>query len=111
MATYPASLQVSLGSQEEWIDDQVADRSISGATKVRAFFSSKKRAFTIVHQNLSAAQISTLESFYDTNRLLVIQFTWVADGNTYNCLFAGPPKISYAKMGQYADVTVKLYQQ
>jgi hypothetical protein len=116
MAAYPSYPQL-YGSVEEWVDDLVADRSVSGGVKVRAMFTSRKRRFRLRH-NLTAAEVYTsyggsasnaLKTFYDTNRLLTVTFTWAGDSVAYTCLFAGAPRITFN--GPRADVEVELLQQ
>lgn len=109
MANYPSFPFLLDGSGEEWIDDINADRSVSGGVKVRSFFTAKKRRFTLSHL-LNASDRSTLQSFYDTNRILLVTLTWTPDGQTYDVLFDGPPKFDYLTP-TLARVTVKLLQQ
>lgn len=94
MAAYPAFPQMVGGSDEAWVDDLTADRAVNGSVKVRAFYSEKKRVFTVAHV-LTNTDLATLRTFYDANRLLPVDLTWVRDGQTYSCVFAGAPRISY----------------
>lgn len=117
MASYPSYPQL-VGSVEEWVDDLVADRAVNGSVKVRAMFTTRKRRFLLKHR-LTTAQVYTsyggsaanaLQTFYDTNRLLAVTFTWTGDSTSYTCLFARPPKLSWDNVG-LADVEVELLQQ
>ncbi len=97
MASYPA-LPIMVGSEEEWEDDLEMDIAVNGAPKVRAFYSTKKKLFKVVHKYLTATQKNTLQTFYDSNRLLVVQLVWT-DGVTYNCFFksvrVSPIEVTY----------------
>lgn len=117
MAAYPAYKQL-LGSTEEWVDDLVADRAVNGAVKVRGFYADKKRRFLLKHR-LTKAQIYTdylgtaanaLQTFYTANRALTVTLTWTPDGQTYTCLFARAPRVSFISP-DVADVDVELLQQ
>ena len=110
MAVYNTSFkQLIEGSSEDWVDDVIVDRAVNGATKVRAFFTAKKRAFTVRHV-LGATDRGTLQTFYDTNRALSVTFTWNGDGQTYTCLFDGPPKV-HNLGGSLTQIDVKLVEQ
>jgi hypothetical protein len=117
MASYPTYPQL-VGSTEEWVDDLVADRAVNGAVKVRAMYSDKKRRFILRHR-LTKAQIYTdylgtaanaLQTFYTTNRLLTVTMTWQPDGQTYTCLFARAPRVTFDSP-LTANVEVELLQQ
>jgi len=107
MAAYPLTNVLRKGSQEEWLDDLVADRTVNGAVKVRALYSGKKRRF-ILHHLLNSTERATLQTFYDTNRLLTITMTWPVDNVTYTCVFAKPPHLSHGSV--LSDVDVELLQ-
>jgi len=108
VASYPlTTLGLRIGSDEEWIDDLVSDRSINGSVKVRALYSGKKKKFLLVHL-LNSAQRITLETFYDTNRLLVVTLLWPPDGVTYSCLFAKAPRLRHRSV--LSDIDVELWQ-
>lgn len=92
MAAYPSFPQLIEGAEDGWVDDLVFDRAVNGDLKVRAFYPGKKRTFKVPHV-LNRVDFATLEAFYDTNRLLAVEFTWVRDGQTYTCMFGGPPQI------------------
>jgi hypothetical protein len=109
MAAYP-TLPLGSGSGEDWLDDLSADRSESGKVKVRAFYPTKKRRFTVRHPGLTLAQRNTLETFYNANRLLTFTFTWAADGLTYTCVFGGPVKFDYPGRGPLGNATVTLLE-
>ncbi len=97
MANYP-TLPIMVGSEEEWEDDLEMDIAVNGAAKVRAFYPTKKKRFKVVHHYLTETQKNTLQTFYDANRLLVVQFLWT-DSVSYNCLFksvrVSPLEVSY----------------
>jgi len=108
MAAYPSHAQL-IGSTEEWVDDVVLDRSVSGTVKARGFFTAKKRRFSVRHV-LGATDRGTFQTFYNANRLLAVTFTWTGDGVTYTCLIEGPPRYVYIGNG-WTDVDVKLIEQ
>ena len=117
MAAYPSYPQL-IDSREEWVDDLVADRSVSGGVKVRSMFTAKKRRFLLRHR-LTKAQVYTdylgtaanaLQTFYDTNRALTVTMTWTPDATVYTCLFAGAPRVTWFSPN-IADVEVELLQQ
>lgn len=110
MATYPTFTDApSRSSKERWLDDLQVDRATNGTPKVRALYTTPKRAFTVVHEFVSAAEKATLEAFYLANRLLTISFVWAADGQTYTCNFAAPPQPEVAPGGRW-NITVELIQ-
>jgi hypothetical protein len=108
VATYGTWGQL-VGSTEEWVDDIVVDRAANGATKARAFFSAKKRRWTLKHL-LTATEYGTLQTFYDTYRATANTFVWSGDGATYTVLFDGAPSVSHLG-AMRSEVTVRLVQQ
>ena len=108
MAAYPSLAQL-VGSTEEWVDDVEVDRAVGGSTKARSFFPAKKRRFTIKHV-LTAADRSTLQTFYNTNRALAVTLTWTGDSQAYTCLFEQAPRLDYIG-GGLAKVEVRLVEQ
>ena len=110
MATYPAAFkQLGAGSVEEWVDDVSLDRAVGGSVKARAFYTAKKRKFTVRHV-LNTADRATFQTFYNTNRVLAVTFTWTGDGQTYTCLFDGPPKVQ-SLTATLTQIDVKLVEQ
>jgi hypothetical protein len=114
MATYPSTYLQLVGSTEEGIDDLKVDRSVNGATKVRAFFTARKRRWKLKHL-LTATDLNALLTFYDSYRTTANTFNWVRDGASYTVLFEGPPQYQVVKPGLTTvglfDVTVTLVQQ
>ena len=110
MATYPTFADTpSRNSRERLLDDLQVDRATNGTPKVRALYTTPKKAFTVVHEQASAAEKATLDAFYSANRLLPITFVWAADGLTYTCLFASPPVPELAAALRWT-ITVDLIQ-
>jgi hypothetical protein len=105
MADYPAFPQL-IGSQQGWADDQVNDVAVNGRPMARAFFDGKKRVFKIMHL-LDNTDIATLESFYDTNRLLDFVFRWKCDGPQYNVMFDGAPKVDWGNPYHRVEVNMR----
>lgn len=110
MATYPTLTHApSQASRERLIDDLQVDRATNGTPKVRALYTTPKKAFTVVHEFCTASEKATLDAFYSANRLLPITFVWAADGLTYTCLFAAAP-VPEVKPGLHWTITVDLIQ-
>jgi hypothetical protein len=108
VASYPTlGGGIRQGSQEIWDDDLLSDRSVNGSVRARAFFASKKRRFLVKHL-LNATDRATLETFYDTNRALVLTFTWPPSGVVYSCVFARAPRFNHGRT--LTDVEVELLQ-
>lgn len=86
MANYP-SLKIEAPMDESWVDDTMVSRAISGAPKARRLFETKKRQFKLLHKDISAADVLTLETFYDTNRNLVLVFQHPITLINYDVIF------------------------
>jgi hypothetical protein len=114
VATYPSTYLQLIGSTEESVDDIQIDRAANGTTKVRAFYTARKRKWTLKHV-LTATDLNALLSFYDTNRTSANTFTWTRDATSYTVLFAEPPQYETLKPGATTvglfSVTVRLVQQ
>ena len=94
MAAYPTFAHApTLSSEQTLLDDLQIDRATNGAVRGRAMYTAPKRSFSIVHEGLSATDKGTLVTFYNTNRKLQFDFTWVADSVLYYCYFTAPPKL------------------
>lgn len=110
MASYPSFHQRLEGSVKETLDDLVLDRAMNGALKARAYYSAVKFRFTVRHI-LTTAELATLQTFYNTNRLLTVTFTWERDSVAYTCLFEGPLKEVTYHRPDLIEVEVRLSQQ
>ena len=108
MATYPSFGQL-VGSTAEWVDDLQIDRAVNGSVKARAFYTAKKRRFVLQHL-LNKADVGTLQTFYDTYRLVANTMTWAGDSVAYTVLFDGPPSVKPIG-GPYSKVEVRLVEQ
>lgn len=108
MANYPTSLAIDGTTKEEWFDERSISRSRSGSVKARVLQSTKKRGWRVVHKYLSAAQKTTFQTFYDTNRALT--FTFALLGNNYTVIFGDEKSISWEpqKGGQWNLVVLLL---
>lgn len=93
MAAYPSFPQL-IGSTEGWVDDLVLDRAVDGSVYGRAFYPAKKRTFELRHI-VGNTDLATFKAFYDTNRLIPVEMTWVRDGEEYSCRFNGAPRLTY----------------
>jgi len=107
MAAYPFVSVLRRGSQEEWVDDIVTDRTVNGSVKVRALYPAKKRRFILRHL-FNATERASLQTFYDANRLLNITMVWPVDSVTYTCVFSKAPHMSHGSV--LSDVDVELLQ-
>ena len=93
MANYPTLVVSELS--ERAVDDILMSRARSGGPKARRLFTGKKREFKVSHKDLTAAQRTTLESFFDTNRALTFNFTHPSTGVVYVVIFAGDGGYTY----------------
>lgn len=98
MAAYP-SLPITYESEEDRIDGFVALRATNGKLKVRKLMAGEKNEWTIQH-NLTSAQRTTLENFYQANKLLTFDFTFPNIG-TFTCKFMTAPKYKSMDGGWY----------
>jgi len=106
MNAYPTfTYNPSQSSTQEVLDDVQIDRASNGAAKGRAFYTAPKQKFTVVHDFLTADEKVVLMSFYTTNRLLEIDFLWVADGTNYTCIFTAPPNITIGPSSRWTVTT------
>lgn len=105
MANYPSFGQ-DISSVETILDDLQVEYSSNGTLKRRILYSAPKREFSVVH-TLNIVDRSTLDTFYTTNRLVSFNFTWVATGTSYTCVFKSPPQYSMLGGGFFsATVTI-----
>jgi len=99
----------SQSSAEDLLDDLQVDRASNGKPRVRSLYTAPKKAWTVVHEGMTSAERATLLAYYAANRLLSFDFVWAADGVTYTCLFAAPPK-SVITSGLHWTVTTQLIE-
>jgi hypothetical protein len=107
MATYPVLPIMRPGSVMARAGGQMPVRATNGMLRVRRMFFSERSDFTLVHW-LSAAQRSTLETFYQANKDLDVDFLWPGDGATYVVRFGAPPQ--YAPRSDWFEARVQLLQ-
>ena len=110
MADFPSSLGQGLDSKEIWIDPVLVSRARGGGFKGRRLQSGKKRGFEVILRKLTAAERTTFETFYDTNRALTFNFAWNdALGTVYVVAFANRDAISWQRVSPLLwDATVQL---
>lgn len=109
MATYPAYGQLR-GTQITRLSGIVTDEGGNGSLWVRNTYSTDKYAFTLVHY-LTASQLSTLMTFYTTNKLVTWDLVYQDDSATYTGLvFLDAPQREVVKK-DYFKVTVRARQQ
>jgi len=105
MADYPDYPQ-RIGSAPKALTGARFDRSVSGRLRGQSFYSGDMETFTVKHL-LSNDELAALRSFYDANKLLPVQFTWVGDEQVYGVMFVKAP-LSKPRVGGRNDVTVYL---
>ena len=106
---YPTLVQ-SYDSKEKRIGGRQLDRATNGTPKVRSFFSAEKKAWTLVHPDITAAEKATFEAFYSANSLTSFTFTWAADATSYTVLFDANEPTYTPRPGNRWTITVDLVQ-
>lgn len=94
------------GSVAEYVDGLTLTRASNGAVRGRNLFTARKSTFKLLMPYLTSAQKTTLVSFYDTNRNLSFNLTWI-DGAVYVVLFSEPPRLM-PHPGGWFDASVSL---
>ncbi len=105
MPTYP-NLGQDINSTETVLDDVQLEYAANGKLRGRAFYAAPKKEFSVVH-TCTTADKTTLESFYNTNRVTSFDFTWIIDNTSHTCRFKGPPQFSMIG-GEFWTATVPL---
>lgn len=110
MPSYPSALPQSADSTEEWTDPLLVSYARSGGVKARRLQTAKKRVFVVRHQFLTAAQVSTLENFYNSNRTSAFDFAWNdSPATAYSVVFADTNGLQFLRTaGNYYAVAVRL---
>lgn len=88
MASYP-SLPILMTSDVQLEAGIQSDISTDGTLSTRAFFSGQPRRFTLRHV-LTASELSTLLTFFDTNITTTVTISW--ESVSYDCLFLAAPQ-------------------
>jgi len=91
MADYPSTLKISKRSTAEPTSGIITDRGTDGTLRGRVLHSDKLN-FNVIHFHLSSSEVTTLKTFYTTNKALSFNFTWPVDGETYTCIFLDKPQ-------------------
>lgn len=107
MATYP-NFQYTTGLSVQRSDGRINVRASNGALKSRLLYSQEKRTFDIMHE-LSRAQRSALDTFYNTNRDLNVTYVPPGETTSYTVRFAAPPQYQ-AGVGEWCSVRVQLIE-
>lgn len=105
MPTYPLT-KFAEGSKITYKDDIAIDRAENGTTKARAYYATRKREFLAKHVYATLSDKNSIESFYDSNRLLSVTLNWI-DGNAYTVLLAAAPVIT-PRIGGYFDIEQRM---
>lgn len=108
MALYHSDIMQSIGTEFNEISDTRVFRSISGRPRIRNYASQIWRQGVLVH-DVNQTDLDRILSFYASNKSIVFTMLYQADGVTYNCQFAGPPKSVPILGGRY-DVTVPIIE-
>lgn len=103
MAAYPNFHQL-VGTALIGDGGEEMARSVSGRPRIRTRFSQVWHVANIVHE-LDQADVETLKTFYEENKMIPFTFVYALDGQTYTLSFAQYPEI-VPKGGGYSDVTV-----
>lgn len=105
---YP-SLPLHSESKRVVRDGREESLSVSGATRIRRFYTADKFDFELRHGALTAAQVATLQSFYNSNMATTFDFLWPEDGLTYTGLRFGRGGLQIKWIAPlYRDVFVRL---
>lgn len=99
MAAYPTTIPITYESTPSRVDGFVALRATNGKLKVRKLMSGEKNEWEVAH-DLTGAQRTTLEAFYQANKYLTFDFTWPGVG-TFTCKFMSAPVYTDMPGGWY----------
>lgn len=110
---YPAFKQ-RVTSKPSSMDGGKIDRAADGSLRVRWTWDKRRRVFSVEHI-LTLEQFQELLSFYDLHRGADAEFDfeWRGEGQTYRCIFDGPPLDGSPIMtvnGKRYPVTCKLME-
>lgn len=83
---------------------------MNGSARARAFYTSPKYDFEVVHAALNATQRDALNAFYLANRLLTVDFASGQTGLTHSVIMDGPPEFMPLGAGLYA-ARIKLIER
>lgn len=109
MAAYP-TLPTQRGSDPEPARGGLdIDRAEDGTARGRSWWAADKCQFKLVHPRLTAAERSTLDTFYAANRLVPFDYTSLSDGVTRTCIFAAAPAPKGEAGGRWT-MTVELVE-
>lgn len=92
MATFPATspdFVPRVGTNDEPIDDYVADSAVNGSARGRSFYSSTKLRFRPQYL-LTSSALTTFLNFVATNKTLTFQYLYMPDNTTYTVIFESP---------------------
>ena len=92
MANYPSFGQ-DISSTVTILDDINLDRASNGKPRMRRFYTSPVKEFSVVH-TLTAANKDTLLAFYNANRYVSFTFVWNAENTTHTAMFSTAPTVA-----------------
>ena len=106
MADYP-DLPLSRNSRRTIVNGTQIDRADDGTPWIRNFYTTAHYVFNLIHEPATTAQCSTLQSFYEAQKLNQVVLVYKEDGVTYDCYFISPPQIGKTPDGAWS-ATVNL---
>ena len=88
MALLPTSPGILLSSEATPVTANLVDRDDAGGHHQRSLFAGQSLAFIRRYDYITAAEETTLKTFYNDNRTVTFTQTW-KDGVTYTCVWTG----------------------
>ena len=109
MATFPQTSPDFVPRQEtedEDLVDIVADAAVNGSARARVLYSGTKRRFRPVYL-LTSSALTTLETFFETNKALTFQYLHMPNNTVYTCIFTGPLKRQWRRARCLVTVSMR----
>lgn len=103
---YPTLLKLRTSTTER-SSGHAPQRATNGTLKVRRLATTEKTEFRVEHL-LNAAQVATLEAYYQANKDLNVALPGTEDGLTYITRFVGAPQYKRQGSGAFWLATVQL---
>lgn len=103
MPSYPS---LPLLSKVTPINDRKTDVSEAGTVRQVDLSAAQVYRVNVTHNYLTAAQRTTLQSFWATNKGVVVTVA-AGDGHSYDCLFTNEPSVETVN-GVFFDASVEL---
>lgn len=103
---YPSLLKLRTSTTDR-ASGHEPQRATNGTLKVRRMNTTEKTEFRVEHL-LNAAQMATLEAFYQANKDLNVELIGTEDGLTYITRFVAPPQYRRQGGGAHWVASVRL---